>query len=52
MVSLLELFYKWKNLNLNLPVLYSGEVQAVKGIKRPFSIGQVVWAPSTKDMHQ
>ena len=52
MVSLLELFYKWKNLNLNLPVLYSGEVQAVKGIKTSLSVGQVVWAPSTKDVHQ
>ncbi|KAK4586247.1 hypothetical protein RGQ29_023434 [Quercus rubra] len=30
----------------------SGEVQAVKGIKKSLSIGQVVWAPSTKDMHQ
>nr|POE82514.1 acylamino-acid-releasing enzyme [Quercus suber] len=39
------------------PVLFvininSGEVQAVKGIKKSLSVGQVVWAPSTKDMHQ
>lgn len=52
MVSLLELSYKWKNLNSNLPVLYTGEVRAVKGIETSLSIGQVVWAPSTKDMHQ
>uniref|UniRef100_A0A7N2LY09 acylaminoacyl-peptidase n=1 Tax=Quercus lobata TaxID=97700 RepID=A0A7N2LY09_QUELO len=30
----------------------SGEVQAVKGIKTSLSVGQVVWAPSTKDVHQ
>ena len=33
-------------------MLYSGEVQAVKGIKTSLSVGQVVWAPSTKDVHQ
>ncbi|KAL4643377.1 hypothetical protein ACB092_02G087700 [Castanea dentata] len=30
----------------------SGEVQAVKGIKKSLSVGQVMWAPSTKDVHQ
>ena len=31
---------------------YSGEVRAVKGIKKSLSVGQVVWAPSTKGVHQ
>ncbi|KAG6732745.1 acylamino-acid-releasing enzyme isoform X1 [Carya illinoinensis] len=30
----------------------SGEVQAVKGIEKSLSVGQVVWAPSTKGAHQ
>ncbi|GMY27281.1 acylamino-acid-releasing enzyme isoform X1 [Fagus crenata] len=30
----------------------SGEVRAVKGIKKSLSVGQVVWAPSTKGVHQ
>lgn len=33
---------------MKLPVLCSGEVQAVKGIEKSLSVGQVVWAPSTK----
>jgi hypothetical protein len=41
-----------KNLNLKLPVSYSGEVRAVKGIKKSLSVGQVVWAPSTTGVHQ
>uniref|UniRef100_A0A2N9IZB8 acylaminoacyl-peptidase n=1 Tax=Fagus sylvatica TaxID=28930 RepID=A0A2N9IZB8_FAGSY len=32
--------------------LNSGEVRAVKGIKKSLSIGQVVWAPSTTGVHQ
>lgn len=30
----------------------SGEVRAVGGIERALSVGQVVWAPLTKGMHQ
>ncbi|XP_019449915.1 PREDICTED: acylamino-acid-releasing enzyme-like isoform X2 [Lupinus angustifolius] len=30
----------------------SGEVQAVKGIDKSLSVGQVVWAPSTKGLEQ
>ncbi|KAB1216759.1 Acylamino-acid-releasing enzyme [Morella rubra] len=30
----------------------SGEIQAVRGIDKSLSIGQVVWAPSSKGMHQ
>ena len=33
---------------MKLAVLCSGEVQAVKGIEKSLSVGQVVWAPSTK----
>jgi hypothetical protein len=37
-----------ENVTMKLPVLCSGEVQAVKGIEKSLSVGQVVWAPSTK----
>ncbi|KAK9287677.1 hypothetical protein L1049_016115 [Liquidambar formosana] len=30
----------------------SGEVRAVEGITKSLSVGQVVWAPSTKGVHQ
>ncbi|KAJ7954803.1 Acylamino-acid-releasing enzyme like [Quillaja saponaria] len=30
----------------------SGEVQAVKGIDKSLSVGQVVWAPSSEGLHQ
>lgn len=30
----------------------SGEVQAVKGILKSLSVGQVVWAPSNEGPHQ
>lgn len=33
-------------------MLDSGEVQAVKGIEKSLSVGQVLWAPSTKGVHQ
>ena len=33
---------------LVLNLLYSGEVQAVKGIEKSLSVGQVVWDPSDR----
>lgn len=33
-------------------MLRSGEVQAVEGIPRSLSVGQVVWAPSTEGTYQ
>ena len=33
-------------------MLYSGEAQAVKGIEKSLSVGQVVWAPPVKGSHQ
>ncbi|KAE9617654.1 putative acylaminoacyl-peptidase transcription factor WD40-like family [Lupinus albus] len=33
-------------------IITSGEVQAVKGIDKSLSVGQVVWAPSTEGLEQ
>lgn len=50
--NFLEAFFRMENLKWKLSMLYSGEIQAVRGIDKSLSIGQVVWAPSSKGMHQ
>lgn len=37
---------------MNFLMLYSGETQAVKGIEKRLSVGQVVWAPPVGESHQ
>lgn len=36
----------------NFSMHYSGETQAVKGIEKSLSVGQVVWAPPVRGSHQ
>lgn len=37
---------------MNCLILCSGETQAVKGIEKRLSVGQVVWAPPISGSHQ